>query len=192
MRGIGEAEIAETVAAGPLERDPVAPAAHCEVADHQPGVVDGHEPIDFPFELPCKQLADTPQIAEPFLAHVGYERDGRLGPDRRLIQRPRNGDQHGQAPAVVADARSSKQVALTRDLDVGSFWKHGVEVRRDHEPRTCRDTWSIGEHVADAIDADALQSGTLEQLFQSGLAPTPGRAEPAPQMRLLLQGLGPL
>ena len=42
-------------------------------------------------------------------------------------------DEHGEAAAVVADARPAQDRAVALHLDVRALRKHGVEMRGDHD-----------------------------------------------------------
>ena len=74
-----------------------------------------------------------------------------------VLHRARDRDEHGEATAVVANARPLS-VPPSRDLHVGAFGKHRVEVRGDHEAGPRRLARTVAEHVAGAIHANVLQS----------------------------------
>ena len=116
-----------------------------------------------PFSSTLNRCFVAAQVAEPLLADVGDEGDRSRRRDLRLLQQPDDADEHGQAAAVVADARSLQHGALARDLDVGLFGEHRVEVRGDDQMRARLRPGPLAEHVALAVDAHVLQPELLER-----------------------------
>ena len=119
-----------------------------------------------PFIVSPNSAFIAAQVAEPLFADIGDEGDraGRL--HVRLAQGTDDRRQHGEAAAVVADARPPQHVSLARDLDVGVFREHGVEVRRNHDVRRRCCAGPIAEDVAGTIDPDVLQSQIGELALQ--------------------------
>ena len=118
------------------------------------------------FSVVVEQLLHAAQIAEPFLADVGDERDRARRLDVGLLHLADDRDHHREAAAVVADARSLEQVALALHLDVGAFGEHRVEMRREHEMRMRGRARIVAEHVADLVDAHVLQPELREDALQ--------------------------
>ena len=167
---VREAEGAEAVTAGSLERDPVAVAADGDVGHVNAGAVDRHERIDLSLHRVVEQRLDAAQIAEPLLADVRHEGNRSRRRHAGVFQRLDDPDEHGQTAAIVADSRSSQDVAVAAHFHVGAFGKHGVEMRRDYDVRMRRGAWPIAEHVAGFVDPHALQAELVERALQLGAA----------------------
>ena len=137
--GIHDAERSEAVAAGPLERDAEPRAADGDVRHAQPFAVDRDEAIDSVFQRLVEEALHAAQVAEPFFADRGDERDRSRCRHAGLVQRSRDREQIGEPAAIVADAGTAKHVAVPSNLDVGAARKHGVEVRA-HDDVRARDS----------------------------------------------------
>src|SRR6266545_7112531 len=171
MDRVRDAERAVAVSARPFVGDSVSKAADADVRDAHPGAVDRDEPVDAALELLIKEVLHTPQIPQALFPNRRDERDGAVRLSAAPGERPYDGEQHGQAAAVIADAGSPDDVALTRSSNRRVFWKHRVEVRAEHQVRTRRKASALADDVAGAIDPDVREAERLERLLQRPRAP---------------------
>ena len=164
MQRIGHAEGAIAVPARPLEGRAVPLAADPAVGDLQAAAVDRHEPIDRRHALRPEEVLDAPQVAEPLLPHRPDKRDGAWRGDSRLLQRPHDAEQHGQAATIVGDPRSVQPAAAARDPHGRAFGKHRVQMGAEHQMRTVATASPLADDVADGIDAHLAEPQGLERL----------------------------
>ena len=137
-----------------LERHAVAQAADGDVRDAEPGAIDRDEAIDLPFQPFAEQVLDAAQIAESFFADGADEGDGARRAEVVLDDRARDGEQHREAAAIVADARAAEHRPFALHRDVRAFGKHRVEMRAEHEMRARLRAAPFAEDVAFLVDAD--------------------------------------
>ena len=128
----------------------------------EPGAVDRHEAIDAALQSLVEQVLHAAQVAQALFADVADEGDRARRLHVARLERADDGEDHGQAAAVVADARPANHGALLRGLDVGALGEHGVEVRGEHEVRARGRARPLAEDVAHLVDAHVLQTQLAE------------------------------
>ena len=75
----------------------------------------------------------------------------------------RDTKQHRQTAAVVADAGTLEPASGPRDVDVGAFGKHRIQMRGDHDVWLPCNTWPVAEHVSNPIEPNVCQASLLER-----------------------------
>ena len=136
-----------------------------DVGDVHAGAIDRDEAIDLIFQRRAKS-SYTREVAEPFFPDVGHEGDGARRRYLRLLHFADDGDEHGQAAAIVADARAMEDASLTLHFDVGAFGKHSVEVRGDDDAGSRRGAGVVAEDVPHLVHAHTLQAELFEDALQ--------------------------
>src|ERR1019366_476479 len=131
--GIGHADSAVAVAAGPFERHLVAVAAHADVRDAEAGAVHRDELIDLSFETVEEEALHAAQVAQPFLTDIGDEGGGAGSFHVAFVQGADHGEHDRETAAIVTDARGFENIALAGDFDVGAFREDGVEVGGEYQ-----------------------------------------------------------
>jgi len=166
MNRVDAAELTVAVPAGALVGEPVAEAANANMGHAKPGTVHGNEAVDLSFQGLVEQRLGSTQITQALFAHVRDEGDQALGHYLGLVQSPDDTDEDGEAPAVIADARTLEPRALPLDLDIGLGWKDGVEVGRHHQVRLRAAARTLAQDVPDRIDADIPQAELREDVLE--------------------------
>ncbi len=165
--GVGEAEGSVGVAAGAGEGDLVAKAADADGYDVGEVVaVDGDEAVDLAFEGGVEEGLGAAGIAEAFLADVGDKGDGAAGFEGGGLEGVDEGEEAGEAAAIVADAGRGVGGAGVFDVDVGAFGEDGVLVGGDDEVGVGLDAGAVAEDVAGGVDADVFEAGGGEEALE--------------------------
>ena len=143
------------------------------------GAVHHHKCLDFPRQRRfLGQTAHTPQIAFPLFARIGRQQQPvmQFGTVRTGLPGARNGQQGGQAGAVIGHARAGETpIRLHGDIVLVARRHDGVQVRRQRDVGG----WPInGDHVARAVDG-GFPAGRLE-LFDGTRWRAPLRETSAP------------
>ena len=173
---IGDAEVAEAVAAGPLEGDAVAAAADRGAGDRGARAVDRDEAVDAARSARslnrCLTPRRSPRPSSPTVpTNVIVPAVSTLD----VVQRPDHAEHDRQAAAVVGDPGPGDRAAGPRRLHHCALGKHGVEMGAHHEVRPRLPARPFAEHVADRVDAHVLQAEPLERRLV-GAARAPARA----------------
>ena len=101
------------------------------------------------------QVSHPAQVALSFLAHIGYQQQRGAGSFewRRGFHGAGDGEQRGEARAVVGDARAAKcSVRIDDDVVAGARGQHGVEVGGESDERGAVIRTEAREDIAGAID----------------------------------------
>ena len=146
------------VSARAPKRRPVARRSDGNVGDAKTGPVNGHETIHITRQLGPEEMRDTAEVAQALLPHRPNERDRPGGLHLPAVERTCDTEHDGEPAAIVTDAWTVEHVAVPRHRHVGPFGKDSVQMGAEDEvgPRT--PTGALAQHVADRIDADALQT----------------------------------
>ena len=110
----------------------------------------------------------TAQVAEALFADIGDKNDRTDGLDPSLVQRSDDGQHHGQAAAVVADARTGQHRAVALDPDVGALGKNSVEMSDERQRTAAAGAGTFADDVALAVDADVPEPELGKPLFVVG------------------------
>jgi hypothetical protein len=108
------------------------------------------------------QGAHAAEVAFAFFADVGYEEDGAAGPDLGFLDGAGDGDERGEACAVVGDAGCAQAFAFSADLYVGAGGKDGVEMRGEHHDFFVVGAGEFADDVAGLVDLH-VESGFGEE-----------------------------
>ena len=140
------------MSAGPEEADPVAMGAD-RVVQH-PSItraVNGDERVDLRSPVP-EEVLHSPQVSGPLFADRSDKQHVVARVEPVAIHEFDDG-QHGYQPAgVVGDPGSHQLVPVSPDGDVGSFRKHGVEVRHHRDRPASGSALPARDDVPDLIE----------------------------------------
>jgi hypothetical protein len=167
LDGIGHAEGAVAVAAGPFERDLVAVAADADVGDAEAGAIHRDELVDLSFEAVEEEALHAAQVAQAFLADIGDEGDGAGGFHVALVEGADDGEHDGQAAAIVADAGAFEDRPARVTLTSVPSGKDGVEVGGEYQVGPRGLAGSDADHVAGRVHAHVAQAEFLEQALST-------------------------
>ena len=129
------------------------------------GTIHGDERVDAALQLLVEEVLDAPQVAQPFFPDRADERDAARRLQIALVHRPNHADEHGEAPAVVRDARTLDAVPRSRRLHVGALGENGIEVGAEDDVGSRRLARPLTQNIADGVDADVLQPERFERGF---------------------------
>ncbi len=170
MMRVGQAKGAPGVTARSVEGHTVTVRAHAAV-DNAIAVaaVHGDKRIDL-FSAVAEQVLNAAKVAKALLTDVADEQNLGFGFQLGMLHCAQHFQHRYQSPGIVADAGRDVFVALDFHGDVGSFGKHGVEVRGIGDPPVVAVTGASPDHVADPVYPDILEAG-VPQHFREALGP---------------------
>jgi hypothetical protein len=111
-------------------------------------------------------LLHAAQVAQSLFANVGDEGDCAGGLYVRFVERADDAEHHGEAAAIVANARAFEDVAFHGDADVGAFGKDGIKVRGEDQVRMRGFARPDSDHVAGGVRADIVQPEAFKEALQ--------------------------
>ena len=149
--------------ARPLEGHAISPAPDEGVRQAHSVPVDRHKAIDGAFQRLIENRLDAAQVAESLLTDVSHEGDRPRRLNVRLIQDARDGQEHRQTPAVIANPWCVEHSALAPHPHVGPLRKHRIEMGGDNHMGMERHAGPVANHVARLVAADVPQACLLKQ-----------------------------
>src|SRR5712672_4023030 len=149
---VGHAEVRPTVAAG-AGND----GFHAARGERFGGDVVGAGAIEYDhgFEfgfVGVDQSAHAAEIAFAFFADVGDEEDAAARVDLGSLTGARDGDEGGEAGAIVGDAGAEKTSAFVADFYVGGRWEDGVKMRGEYDDFFFIGAAEFADYVAGFVD----------------------------------------
>ena len=115
-------------------------------------------------------MASAAQVARSFFTDVADEVHGAVRLNTRFLEGSRDGENDRESAIVVTDSWRAQLVAVALHRDVGSFRKHGVEVSGNDDRWSRADSFALGDHVADRVDAHVSQTERFQALLVLGAA----------------------
>ncbi len=101
------------------------------------------------------ESAHAAEVAFAFFADIGDEENCAARFDSGFMDRARDGDQCGQAGAVVGNSRRVQAFGVAANFHFGAGRKDGVEMRGEHDDFFVGDARKLGDDVAGFVDRDA-------------------------------------
>src|SRR5688500_6704621 len=166
MDRVRHPERAVAVPPGALVGHQIPMAADPRVGDAVAGAVDREEVIDAAWLARTEQMPDTTEVAWSLLADGADEEDRPGSPHVRIAQTARDRENHREATAIVADARSGEPRHGPRHLHAGAFRKNRVEVAGKHHDRPIAGDAALADDVALAVDAHVAKAERLEPALE--------------------------
>src|SRR5260370_24607182 len=87
----------------------------------------------------------------------------------RLVASAGDGDERGEAGAVVGDSRAEEAIAFATDFYFGGGGKDGVEGRGEHDDFFFTDAAKLADDVAGFVDFH-VEAGRRKKSFDGGRA----------------------
>ena len=100
------------------------------------------------------ERAHAAKIAFAFFADVGDEENRAARLDAGFVNGARDGDEAGEAGAVVGDAGSVEAIAVAADFYFGAGRENGVEMSGEHHDFFVRGAGEFADDVAGFVDRD--------------------------------------
>ncbi len=150
--GIGHAEVGPTVAAGAGDEDFEAAGGEGFGGDV---IGAGAVEDDGGFQVRAigfDEGAHAAEIAFAFFADVSDEEDRATRLDPGFLDGARDGDERGEAGAVVGDAGGAQAFAVAADFHFGAGGKDGVEMRGEHYDFFVGGAGEFADDVAGFVD----------------------------------------
>ena len=94
------------------------------------------------------------KITFAFFSDVGDEEHRAAWLDSGFVNGARDGDEAGEARAVVGDSRSVEAIAIAANFDFGARRKNGVEMRGEHHDFFVGCAGEFADDVASLVDRD--------------------------------------
>ena len=155
------------MAAGTAERNAV--AVRTDAAENDPArlaAIDGNQGVDFRCAV-TKQMFDAAQVTESLLTDVADKEYIGVGFYPGLLQRAQHAEDGHQAARVVTDAGRIHFLVIEAHRNLGTGWKHGVQVSAVGDDPLTNLAGPPPDNIADFIDRHIIQSGFPQHFGKS-------------------------
>ncbi len=165
---MGHAEVRPTVAAGAGDDGLYAARGERFGGDVVgAGAVENDHGFEFGF-IGVDQSAHAAEIAFAFFADVGDEENAAARVDLGFLTGARDGDEGGEAGAVVGDAGAEEASAFVANFYVGGRGEDGVEMGGEDDDFFFVGAAEFADYVAGFVDLHFEAGGGEESFYRGG------------------------